>query len=287
MNDEARIQLALPKGHMYAAVEQLLAEAGLAVQGNGRNYRPHCADDRFELKILKPQNIVRMVEIGSHDAAFAGHDWVVELGADVRELLDTGLDPVRLVAAAPRELAGDPDFFRRRLLVASEYEAITRAYLDRRNAEYLFVRSFGATEVFPPEDADLIVDNTASGRTLRENGLDIVDELLQSSTRLIANPAALGGPKGRTIAELAMLVRAVLDARGRVMLEMNVAADRLPAVLAVLPCMRKPTMSCLSDEAGFAVKAAVPRGQVARLIPELKAAGAADILEYPFSKVVL
>ena len=286
INDD-RIQLALPKGHMYAAVEQLLGDAGLAVQGNGRNYRPVCADDRFELKILKPQNIVRMVELGSHDVAFAGYDWVVELGAAVRELLDTALDPVCLVAAAPQELARDPAFFHRRLLVASEYETITRRYRDGRRADYLFVRSFGATEVFPPEDADLIVDNTASGRTLRENGLAVVDTLLRSSTRLIANPAAMDGPKGRTIAELAMLVQAVLDARSRVMLEMNVAGDRLPAVLAVLPCMRKPTMSSLSDGTGFAVKAAVPKFQVVRLIPELKAAGATDILEYPFSKVVL
>ena len=286
INDD-RIQLALPKGHMYAAVEQLLGDAGLAVQGNGRNYRPVCADDRFELKILKPQNIVRMVELGSHDVAFAGYDWVVELGAAVRELLDTALDPVCLVAAAPQELARDPAFFHRRLLVASEYETITRRYLDGRGADYLFVRSYGATEVFPPEDADLIVDNPASGRTLRENGLAVVDPLLRSSTRLIANPAAMDGPKGRTIAELAMLVQAVLDARCRVMLEMNVAGDRLPAVLAVLPCMRKPTMSSLSDGTGYAVKAAVPKFQVVRLIPELKAAGATDILEYPFSKVVL
>ena len=103
--ESKKIRLALPKGRMYGAVTSLLAEAGFRVAENGRNYRPPCADERFELKILKPQNIVRMVELGSHDVAFAGHDWVVELGARVVELLDTGLDPVRVVAAAPRELA--------------------------------------------------------------------------------------------------------------------------------------------------------------------------------------
>jgi len=281
------VRLALPKGRMYEQVRRLLAEAGLAVSENGRNYRPVCADDRFELKILKPQNIVRMVELGSHDLAFAGYDWVVELQSEVMELLDTRLDPVRIVSAVPRELADRGDIFGRRLLVASEYESLTRRYLDSRGADYLFVCSFGATEVFPPEDADMIVDNTSTGQTLRENGLLEVDTLLQSSTRLIANPTALGNGKGQVIEEFLMLLQAVLDARSRVMLEMNVPPDRLSGLLRVLPCMRQPTVSPLSQDAGFAVKAAVPRTQVARLIPLLKAAGAGDILEYPFSKVVL
>ncbi len=284
---EPNIRLALPKGRMYGAVTALLAEAGFRVAENGRNYRPVCSDERFELKILKPQNIVRMVELGSHDLAFAGHDWVVELGARVMELLDTGLDPVRVVAAAPRELASGGGLRTRRLVVASEYERLSREFLEREGYDYLFVRSYGATEVFPPEDADLIVDNTASGRTLAENSLVEVAELLRSSTRLIAHPEALEGERGRVVAEFRMLLGAVLDARRRVMVEMNVAPGSLEGLLRVLPCMRRPTVSPLSGEAGFAVKAAVPREQVARLIPMLKSAGATDILEYAFSKVVL
>jgi ATP phosphoribosyltransferase-like protein len=133
----------------------------------------------------------------------------------------------------------------------------------------------------------LIVDNTATGRTLRANGLKEVATLLFSSTRLIANPRALEGEKGRAINELTLLLQVVLDARRRVMLEMNVENSRLQAVLAVLPCMRHPNMSSLVDDAGYAVKAAVLREDVVRLIPVLKAAGATDILEYPFSKLVL
>jgi ATP phosphoribosyltransferase len=282
---DTKITLALPKGRMFEAVTRLLADSGFPVLANGRSYRPLCADNRFELKILKPQNIVTMVGLGSHDVAFAGHDWVVELEADVVELLDTRLDPVRLVAAAPRKLV--PTLRDRRVVVASEYERISRRYLDGAGYEYLLVRSYGATEVFPPEDADVIVDNTATGRTLLENDLVELDTLLDSSTRLIANPAVLEGPKRSDLDELVMLLRAVLDARRRVMLEMNVAADNLDAVVLALPCMREPTVQELFGGAGYAVKSAVPREAVARLVPVLKAAGACDILEYPFSKVVL
>jgi ATP phosphoribosyltransferase len=286
MNDET-ITLALPKGRMYEAVSRLLADAGFPIMANGRSYRPECRDDRFELKILKPQNIVTMVGIGSHDVAFAGHDWVVELEAEVVELLDTRLDPVRVVAAAPRKLVGTDGLRSRRIVVASEYQRISRRYLDEEGFDYLFVRSYGATEVFPPEDADMIVDNTATGRTLAENGLTELATLLASSTRLIANPRALAGPKRRTVDELVMLLTAVLDARRRVMLEMNVGPSSLDAVVRALPCMRQPTVQELAAGAGFAVKAAVLREQVVRLVPLLKAAGATDILEYPFSKVVL
>jgi ATP phosphoribosyltransferase len=282
---DAKITLALPKGRMYEAVSRLLADAGFPILANGRNYRPLCADDRFELKILKPQNIVTMVGLGSHDVAFAGHDWVVELQADVVELLDTCLDPVRLVAAAPRGLVDT--LHTRRIVVASEYERISRRYLEEAGYDYLLVRSYGATEVFPPEDADMIVDNTSTGRTLAENDLVELDTLLASSTRLIANPVAFAGPKQRGIDELQMLLGAVLDARRRVMLEMNVTPSSLDAVVRLLPCMRQPTVQELSSGAGYAVKSAVPREAVARLIPVLKAAGACDILEYPFSKVVL
>lgn len=275
------INLALPKGRMAEGVLRLMEEAGFKVQADGRNYRPLCADPRFRLKLLKPQDIVRMVELGRHDLAFAGHDWVVELGARVDELLDTGLDRVRIVAAAPREAV--PGLKGRPIVVASEYETITRNWLDREGYDYLFVRSHGATEVFPPEDADMIVDNTATGRTLEENGLQIVGDLLTSSTRVIASPT-LG--RREEVEEFTLLLRSVLDARKRVMLEMNVSQACLDAVLGILPCMRMPTVMPLAGEGGFAVKSAVLRKEVARLIPVLKAAGATDILEFPFSKVV-
>jgi len=275
------INLALPKGRMSEGVLRLMEDAGFKVLANGRNYRPLCTDPRFQLKLLKPQDIVRMVELGRHDLAFAGHDWVVELGAEVDELLDTGLDKVRLVAAAPRD--GVKALRGRRIVVASEYERITKAWLDQEGYDYLFVHSHGATEVFPPEDADMIVDNTATGRTLVENDLVELGTLLDSSTRVIANAAMRGRPE---VEEFLLLLTSVLDARRRVMLEMNVTAANLDAVLRILPCMRMPTVMPLAGEGGFAVKSAVPTKEVRLLIPLLKAAGATDILEFAFSKVV-
>jgi ATP phosphoribosyltransferase-like protein len=172
-------------------------------------------------------------------------------------------------------------------VVASEYERITTQWLAKEGFDAVFVRSHGATEVFPPEDADLIVDNTATGRTLVENGLTEIATLMRSSTRLIANPSLMQGPNREVVEEFLLLMRSVLDARKRVMLEMNVSAAALEAVLRELPCMRRPTVMPLSGDGGFAVKSAVLRADVARIIPRLKAAGATDILEYPFSKVVL
>ena len=202
-----------------------------------------------------------MLHVGSRDIGFAGADWVAELGAEVVELLDTGLDPVSVVAAATPTFA-DGGLAQAPFVVASEYQRLTRDWLERRGLQATVVRSYGATEVFPPEDADCIVDNMATGETLRANGLVIVDELMRSSTRLYANPHALERPaKREPIERLVLLLRSVLDARQRVMLEVNVPADRLEAVIAVLPSMREPTMAPLHGNQGFAVKAAV-RGAI-------------------------
>ena len=153
-----------------------------------RDYRPSISLEHVGAKVFKPQDIVEMLHIGSRDIGFAGADWVRELGADLVELLDTGLDPVKLVAAAPVDLLVDGKLPNQPLVIASEYEKITRAWIAESGLDATFVRAHGATEVFPPEDADCIVDNTATGSTLRANNLDIVDELMRSSTRMYANP---------------------------------------------------------------------------------------------------
>ena len=183
-----------------------------------------------------------------------------------------------MAAAAPGFLDGDrpgrPGF-----IVATEYERITTAWLERRRFDGKVVRSYGATEVFPPEDADCIVDNTATGATLKANGLVIFDELMRSSTRLFACPRTLDDPAKRDrIEHFALLIRSVLDARRRVMLEVNVPSDRLEAVVAVLPCMREPTIAPLHHDAGFAVKAAVPRADLPELIRAIKERGGTDIV---------
>jgi ATP phosphoribosyltransferase len=281
------LRLALPKGRMQEGVFALLADAGIRVRASERGYRPTISLPDVETKILKPQTIVEMLHVGSRDLGFAGADWVAEKDARVETLVDTGLDPVRLVAAAPVALLVGGRLPSRPLVVASEYERLTRQWIERQRLEATFVRSHGATEVFPPEDADCIVDNTATGATLRENGLEIVDELMTSSTRLYASAAALGDPARRAaIDRIVLLVRSVLEARRRVMLEVNVTAENLEAVVAALPCMREPTISSLHGNAGYAVKAAVPRADLPRVIPEIKARGGTDVVVTALAQIV-
>ena len=284
---ESLVHLALPKGRMEEGVTRLLTDAGIRLTFDRRGYRPTISLDGFETKILKPQNIVEMLHLGSRDLGFAGADWVMEKGAELVELFDTALDPVRIVAAAGPDFLTDGRPTRPGFVVATEYERITRAWLDRRAFDGRIVRSYGATEVFPPEDADCVVDNTATGATLKANGLLIFDELMRSSTRLYACPRSLDDPGKRArIEHFVVLVRSVLDARKRVMLEVNVPSDRLEAVVAVLPCMREPTIAPLHHEAGFAVKAAVPRADLPGLIRAIKECGGTDIVVFGIAQIV-
>ncbi len=280
-------RLGLPKGRMEQGVLTLLADAGIRVRPSARGYRPDVGLPGAEAKLLKPQNIVEMLALGSRDVGFAGADWVAELEADVVELLDTGLDPVQLVAAAPVALLEGGRLPARRLVVASEYERMARRWIDAKKVCAEFVRSYGATEVFPPEDADVIVDNTATGATLDANGLAIVDVLMPSSTRLYAHRAALDDPtRRRYIDDLVLLINSVLEARRRVMLEVNASAACLDAVVAVLPSMRQATVSRLFGDTGYAVKAAVPRELLPQVIPAVKAAGGTDVVVSALSQIV-
>ncbi len=285
--DRGFVRLALPKGRMQDGVFSILAEAGIRVRAIERTYRPAISLPGFEVKILKPQNIIEMLHAGSRDVGFAGEDWVRELDANLVELVDTGLDPVRLVAAAPFTLLENGKLPQQPLTVASEYEQITRRWISEEGVQATFIRSYGATEVFPPEDADCIVDNTATGDTLRANNLEIVAELMRSSTRLYASPRALDNPERRQhIEDLVLLVRSVLQARERVMLEVNVSNEQLEAVVSNLPCMREPTISALHGTAGYAVKGAVLKKDLPRIIPKIKACGGCDIVVTAFSQIV-
>lgn len=281
------LRIALPKGRMHDGVLSLLADAGIRVGTSARGYRPTVSLPGMECKILKPQNIVEMLHAGTRELGFAGADWVNELGADVVEVLDSGLDQVRIVVAAPRSLVVDGKLPDRPLVVTSEFDRLSRQWIQQRGRNDRFVRSYGATEVFPPEDADCIIDIAASGATLEANNLQIVQEVMKSSTRLYASKRAWNDPARRSqIETIAMLVRSVLDARKRVMLELNVSLDRMEAVVQILPCMREPTMARLHGDAGFAVKAAVPREQLPTLIPLIKDRGGTDIVISPISQVV-
>lgn len=282
-----KLRIVVPKGRIFKRVSQLLGEAGVQISGDERAYRPQVSDPEIEVKIMKPQNIPRLLELGSHDIGFTGWDWVEETNAEVTELLNLNFDPVRIVSAIPESM--DINVLRsQKITVATEYEQIARRYLEKAGFSFIILRTFGATEAFPPDDASMIIDNTSTGKTLAEHHLKIIDTIMTSSTRFIASKASLEDPwKKEKIDRLTMLFQAVLDAKDRVMLEMNVGAAQLDEVIRILPCMRAPTVSQLYQEAGYAVKAAVKKSQAAQLIPQLQSLGATDILEYDFRKVVL
>lgn len=273
---------------MRGEVFDLLREAGIRLQVPNRNYRPVTSLEGIEAKLMKPQNIVGMLEAGSRDIGFTGADWVEELDADLVELFDTGLDPVRLVAAAPEELAEpDGELPDRKIVVASEYEELTRRWIESKGLDAEFVKSFGATEAFPPEDADCIVDNSATGATLEANHLVVVDELMESSTRLYTTESVLDRDgKRAAIEDLVLLLKSVMGARRRVMMEVNVPGDKLEEVVDVLPAMRKPTIAPLHHEEGYAVKVAAPRDKLPRVIPEVRDRGGTDIVVTSLDQIV-
>ncbi|HMO15195.1 MAG TPA: ATP phosphoribosyltransferase [Pirellulaceae bacterium] len=282
------LRLALPKGRMYDAVVGLLAGAGIKIRVSERDYRPQVSLAGINAKILKPRNVIGMLQAGARDLGFAGADWVIESGAELTELLDTELNPVRLVVAAPIDILVDGRLPARPLVVASEYPCLAKQWIERSGIDATVLTTFGATEVFPPEDADCIIDNTATGSTLRANGLKIVDEIMQSSTRLYASNHALEVPHlKQRIDNFVMLVNSVLDARRRVMLDLNVEASKLSAVTALLPSMREPTISQLSNDGWYAVRSAVPRNILAKIIPLLKEAGACDIITSSPEQIII
>ena len=276
----------IPKGRIYDNVIRLFSDAGYPVSLADRTYRPRISAEWMEVKIMKPQNVGELLELGSHDAGFTGTDWIKESGADVEEIIDLGFDRVRIVAAVPAEtdmakLKG------RKIVVATEYMNLAENWLKANSYQYRLLRTYGATEVFPPDDADMIIDNTSSGQTLHDNGLKIIADLSSSSTHFVASKKAMAdsAKRGR-IEELAMLFRAVLNGREKVMLEMNIPKDKFQDVISGLPSMRSPTVAPLHNDEGFAVKIAVKKQEVPEIIPVLKKAGALDIVEYDLRKVV-
>ncbi len=281
------VKLALPTGRIQQNVLKLLNDAGIDVHGGPRSYRPAISLEGFEAKILKTQNIVEMLDIGRRDIGFAGADWVKELDADVIELLDTGMDGVRIVAAAPEGFPDADRYKGRKLIVATEYVKIAEEWVTSKGWDAKVLRSYGTTEAFPPEDADCIVDNTSSGATLEASKLQIIETLLKSSTRVFASRQAMDDPAKRArIEDFVLILRSVLNARTRVMVEVNVSKDDLEAVASVIPCMRQPTIAALHGDAGYVVKAAVLRSELPTLIPIIKQKGGTDIVVSSLSNVI-
>ncbi len=289
------LKLVLPKGSLERATFDLFADADLRVQrGNDRDYRGSIDDPRIgSVAILRPQEIPTYVAEGLFDLGVTGEDWIAETGADVMPV--TALEyskqtdrPIKIVLAAPRD-AGihRPEDLPPGSRISTELPNITRAYFERLGIPVRIFLSYGATEAKVPEIVDAIVDLTETGSTLRRNGMEIVDVLMESRTQLIANPAAYGdAAKRRAIDELTILLRGAIDARGRVLVKLNVSRENLDAVVDALPAMRAPTVSELAESGFFAVETVVAKATINVLIPELKSLGAEDILELPITKIV-
>ena len=272
----------------------LFSQADLEVRKSSREYNPTISDPRIgKVKILRPQEIPLYVADGHFDLGISGHDWVTESGADVVEVAElpyakTGTGVVQMVLAVPddspiRSAWDIPPGSR----ISTEFPNVTRAFFERLGIPVDVHFSYGATEAKVPELMDALVDLTETGSTLRRNGLRVVDVVLESTTRLLANKESWAdSQKRRAIEEVRTLLLGVIEARGRVLLSMNVPAARLDAVIAELPAMKRPTVNQLYGSDDYEIMTVADKATVNVLIPRLKAAGAEDILEIPISKIV-
>ncbi len=289
------LSLVLPKGSLEKATLELFDAADLTVlRGSDRDYHALIDDPRIErVRILRPQEIPTYVERGLFDLGITGRDLITEAGAEVVSLGELRYskatsNPARIVLAVPQNAPWQavtdlPDGIR----ISTEYPELTRRFLEERGVKAVVIRSFGATEAKVPDIVDAIVDLTETGSSLRKNGLRILDTLLTSYTELITNSAAYADADKRAAMEdIALLLRGVIQARGSVLLKLNVPAGKLAAVTQMLPAMSSPTITALASSEMNAVETVVPKRGVNTLIPALKAAGAQDILEIPISKIV-
>lgn len=289
------LKIVLPKGSLERATLDLFEAADLAVtRSSNVDYRASIGDPRVdEVLILRPQEIPIYVADGLFDLGVTGRDWIEETGADVVSLGQLHYSkatarPFRIVLAvaddAPyQSIAELPQGVR----VSTEYVGLTRRYFERHGIEADLTLSYGATEAKIPAIADAVVDGTETGRALRAAGLRVLDTILVSFTELVANKAAYDDPEKRhAMHQLLTLLSGTLEARGRVLVKLNVADGDLDRVLKILPAMKSPTISQLSGNGGFAVETVVPKGEINVLIPALKDAGASDIIELPISKIV-
>jgi ATP phosphoribosyltransferase len=289
------LRLVLPKGSLERATLELFDAADLAVQrGSDVDYRGTIDDPRVdEVRILRPQEIPQYVTEGLFDLGVTGRDWIEETGSDVVSLGELHYSkatarPIKVVLAvaadSPVREAGDLPAGAR---VSTEYPRLTERYLTKHGVNAQILLSYGATEAKIPEIADAVVEITETGRALKAAGLRIVDTILVSYTELIANPAAYEDPaKRHAMGQLHTLLQGTLEARGRVLVKLNVSRADLDAVIALLPALKSPTVSQLSGDGGYAVETVVPKSDINRLIPALKDHGATGIIELPISKIV-
>lgn len=288
-----KLRLGIPKGSLESATIDLFRRAGFNIAATNRSYFPSIDDPEIDCMLIRAQEMARYVEDGVLDAGLTGRDWVEECAAEVVTVADLiyakqSFGKVRWVLAVPdaapfrsvRDLEGK--------VIATELVETTRRYLAARGVQAKIEFSWGATEVKPPELADAIVEVTETGSSLRANKLRIIDTVIESNTQLIANQDAWRDPWKRSkLEDLRMLLEGAINALGKVGLMLNVHKDNLAAVLEVLPALKKPTISHLSDEEWLAVNTILDESTVRVIIPRLKQAGAQGIVEYPLNKIVM
>ena len=286
------IRLGLPKGSLQEATGELFRRAGYKISFSSRSYFPTIDDEEIECMLLRAQEMARYVADGVLDVGLTGHDWIVETGADVYEVAELVFSkvsrrPVRWVLCVPNDSPVQSVADLQGARIATEAVGMTRAYLERHGVTAKVEFSWGATEVKPPVLADAIVEVTETGSSLRANNLRIVDEVLQSTTRLIANHEAYRDSlKKQKIDDIALMLKGAIAADGKVGLMMNVPKDRVPEVLELLPALDNPTVSNLADDRWVDIITVLDETVVRTIIPRLKEAGARGIVEYPLNKVI-
>jgi ATP phosphoribosyltransferase len=289
------LKLVIPKGSLEEQTLRLLEAADLTVRrGSSRDYHGRIDDDRIErVSLLRPQEIPSYVQDGLFDLGITGQDWIAETGADVVELASLAYAKsgtghgTKIVLAVPGDHpANSAKELPAGTRISTEFERLTQRYFDDLGIPVRVVWSFGATEAKVPEIVDAIVDVTETGSTLRAHGMKIIETLMTSEPVLVANRDAAEDPTKRAaMDDLTTLLLGALRAEGRVLIKLNVSEDALQAVLAVVPSMKAPTVSPLS-EGGYAIETVAEKRSVNTLIPQLKGAGATDILELPIAKIV-
>jgi ATP phosphoribosyltransferase len=288
-----KIRLGIPKGSLQEATLQLFARAGLPIFTNGRSYFASTRDPEVDCMLIRAQEMARYVEHGVLDAGLTGLDWVVESGLEVVTVADLiyakqSRGKVRWVLALPEDSPYQRAEDLSDRIIATELVNVTRKYFGSKNVNVQVEFSWGATEVKPPMLADAIVEVTETGSSLRANHLRIIDTVLESNTQIIANKKAwCDTSKRRKIENLALMLRGAMDAQSRVGLMLNVRKQDLAAVLAVLPALKNPTISTLSDGDWVAVNTVIEESTAWQVIPRLKEANGQGIVEYPLNKVVL
>ena len=294
-----KLKLGIPKGSLQDATIQLFARAGFNIYVSTRSYFPTIDDDEIECMLIRAQEMARYVSDGVLDAGLTGQDWIAEHklgGASKHELTSIAdliyakqsFGKVRWVLAAPEDSRYKTAADFKDATIATELVRVTKAYFETKKVPVNVEFSWGATEVKPPVLADGIVEVTETGSSLRANRLRILDTVMESNTQLIANDAALADPWKRTkIENLALLLRAAIEAHGRVGLMLNVRRADLKKILDLLPALQRPTISSLSDEDWVAVNTIIEERTVRDLIPKVKAAGGQGIVEYPLNKIVV